>query len=556
MLRNLDIQNIAVIDRLSCVLGGGMTVLTGETGAGKSIIIDSINMILGARSNKTLVRYGADKALVQAMFSVDNAVAEKLAQNGITTEDNEVFISREITADGRSVARINGVMAPQNILREISGLLVNIHGQQDNQALLTPGRHADFLDSFARDGETLEEYRALYARMRELEERLAALSMDEQERLRRIDLLKYQTGELEKADLKPGEKGRLTQQRDKIANSEKIAAAVEEACGALYEGEYGSAYDRICAAVSSVAQISDIDAGVQAILEKLTDAQYAVEEAAHELRTFGSGIEFDGRMLEEIEQRLDLICRMEKKYGGTEEAALAYFQSASEELLEISGSEDKIAELSAQLEIVRDKLRTCGQMLSAQRKKAGEILSAKIQQELAELDMPKVKFSAAVHCGTDFTANGMDQVEFLISPNPGEPLKPLAKIASGGELSRVMLAMKSVLADTDGVETLIFDEIDTGVSGSAAQKIAQKLAALGEKKQVICISHQPQLAAAADCHFLIRKTEQGGRNVTEIVPLDEAGREKELARMIDGDNLSETAINHAREMRKNARRRL
>ena len=513
-------------------------------------------MISGARSNKTLVRYGADKALVQAMFSVDSVVAEKLAQNGIATEDNEVFISREITADGRSVARINGVMTPQNILREISGLLVNIHGQQDNQALLTPGRHADFLDSFARDGETLKEYRTLYARMRGLEERIAALSMDEQERLRRIDLLKYQTSELEKADLKPGERETLTQQRDKIANSEKIAAAVEAACGALYEEEHGSAYDRICAAVSAVSQISDIDAGVQAVLEKLTDAQYAVEEAAHELRTFGSDIEFDGRVLEEIEQRLDLIWRIEKKYGGTEEAALAYFQSASEELLEISGSEDKIAELSAQLEIVRDKLRTCGQKLSGQRKKSGETLSARIQQELAELDMPKVKFSAAVRCGTDFTANGMDQVEFLISPNPGEPLKPLAKIASGGELSRVMLAMKSVLADTDSVETLIFDEIDTGVSGSAAQKIAQKLAALGKKKQVICISHQPQLAAAADCHFLIRKTEQDGRNVTEIMPLDEAGREKELARMIDGDNLSETAVNHAREMRKNARRKL
>ncbi len=556
MLRNLDIQNIAVIDRLSCGLEDGMTVLTGETGAGKSIIIDSINMILGARTNKMLVRYGADKALVQAMFSVNGEVVDKLAVNGIETENNEVFISREITADGKSIARINGVMAPQNILREISGLLINIHGQQDNQALLTSVRHVEFLDAFARDGAALTEYRQLYGEMRALEKRLSALSMDEQERLRRIDLLEYQITELEKADLKPDEKETLLEQRKKITNSEKIAGAVAAACGTLYEGEQGAAYDAVCAAVAAVSEIADMDENLQAVLERLTDMQYAIEDAVHELKAFGSAVEFDGRALDDIEQRLDLIWRMEKKYGGSTEAALEYFEAASAELVEISDSENKISELSAELETIRTALRTAGQKLTAARKRAGNVLSGRIQEALEELDMPKAEFSVQILPRLDFAANGMDEVEFLISPNPGEPLKPLVRIASGGELSRVMLAMKSVLADTDNVDTLIFDEIDTGVSGSAAQKIAQKLSELGAKKQVICISHQPQLAAAADHHFLIRKAEQDGRTATAITLLDEAGREKELARMIDGDNLTETAINHAREMRKNARRRL
>lgn len=556
MLSNLDIQNIAVIDRLTCGLEPGMTVLTGETGAGKSMIIDAVNLILGARTNKAMVRYGTEKAFVQAMFSVDSQLTERLLENGIDAgDDGQVIISRAVTADGKSIARINGVMVPLNILREISGLLVNIHGQQDNQALLTPARHVDFLDAFARNEQILEEYKDLYAKMRGLEKRLSALSMDEQERLRRIDILEYQTQELEKADLKPGEKEALTEQRQKITNSEKIAGAVAAACGALYEGEEGSAYDGICTGISAVSQISGLDPAVDAVLERLTDMRYAVEEAAHTLRAFGDTAEFDEQALEDIEQRLDIIRRMEKKYGGSEEAAADYLDQASRELLELGDSENQIAGISAELDVVKKELRAAGEKLTQARQAAGERLGARIRQELTELDMPKVDFAATVEPLEDFGPAGMDQVEFLISPNQGEPKRPLAKIASGGELARVMLALKSVLADTDGVETLIFDEIDTGVSGSAARKIAQKLSALGGKKQVICISHQPQLAAAADHHFRIQKRERDGRTATEIALLDEAGRERELARIIDGDNLTETALRHAREMRKNARRR-
>lgn len=555
MLRNLDIWNIAVIDRLSCELGDGMTVLTGETGAGKSIIIDSINMILGARANKTLVRFGTEKAMVQALFSVDDAVVAKLQEAGIGAEDNEVFISREITADGRSVARINGMMVPQNVLRDISSFLVNIHGQQDNQALLTPARHIDFLDAFADNGGILAEYQALYGKMREVERRLSALSMDEQERLRRIDLLEYQTAELEKADLKIGEKEDLTAQRDRIANSERIAGAVAAACDALYEQERGAAYDGISAAITAISEIADMDAEIGAVVEKLADMQYAIEDAVHTLKSFGNAAEFDGQVLDDIEQRLDTIWRMEKKYGGSVETALAYFESASAELLELGNSTQKTEELSAELADTKDQLRLVGERLSAARQAAGAELAGKIRAELCELDMPKVEFGTQVKLCTEFFANGMDQVEFLISPNPGEPQKPLAKIASGGELSRVMLAMKSVLADTDSVETLIFDEIDTGVSGSAAQKIAQKLSALGKTKQVLCISHQPQPTAMADHHFLVRKHEENGRVATEIIALNEEDRQIELARMIDGDQLTQTAIDHAREMRQNARRR-
>lgn len=289
----------------------------------------------------------------------------------------------------------------------------------------------------------------------------------------------------------------LLEQRKKISNSEKIAGAVAAACGTLYEGEQGAAYDAVCAAVAAVSEIADMDENLQAVLERLTDMQYAIEDAVHELKAFGSAVEFDGRALDDIEQRLDLIWRMEKKYGGSTEAALEYFEAASAELVEISDSENKISELSAELETIRTALRTAGQKLTAARKRAGNVLSGRIQEALEELDMPKAEFSVQILPRLDFAANGMDEVEFLISPNPGEPLKPLVRIASGGELSRVMLAMKSVLADTDNVDTLIFDEIDTGVSGSAAQKIAQKLSELGAKKQVIW--HQPPAPAGCCC---------------------------------------------------------
>lgn len=553
MLRYLDIQNVAVIDSLHVTLERGMTVLTGETGAGKSMVIDAVNMILGARTNKALVRYGTDRAFVQAFFEAEGAVLEKLTEYGIEAEDGEVCISREITADGRSVARINGVLAPLNVLRDISGMLVNIHGQQDSQALLNPARHVEFLDGFAGNSALMEGYKAAYDAARETRKRLDALNMDEQERFRRVDLLRYQTEELEQAALVPGEREELEERRAVIANSGKIAEAVEQAYGLIYENDALSAYDAVSGAANALGGIAGFGEEFAELHRKLTDVQYALSDAAHELRSCGDRMEFDPRILEDLEERLDVLHKIERKYGGSVEAALEYYEKASAELLDLDDCENQTAALAEELQRREKALELAADKLSKSRQKAAGALAEGIRAALLDLDMPKAAFSVDIKRKDACGPNGRDSVEFLFSANPGEPQKPLAQIASGGELSRVMLALKSILADTDGVDTLIFDEIDTGVSGRAAWKIARKMQELGKAKQVLCVSHQPQLAAAAGHHFLIEKTEKNGRTVTGVRGLDAAGREAELARMIDGGAVTETARSHAREMLINAR---
>ncbi len=554
MLNHLSIKNVAVIDELSVDLRGGMSVLTGETGAGKSIIIDSINMISGNRANKELVRYGADKAVVQAVFDAPKKVLDILHENDIDAEDGQVIITRHITNDGKSVARVNGMAVTLNILRDISDELINIHGQHDNQALLTPAKHTAFLDAYADNGKYIDAYKETLSEKKGIEKKIAALEMDEQEKMRRIDLLEYQVNEIKKASLEKGEEDALKEQREIYANAELITNSAAEAYSNIYGGEEEqSAYDGISVAADALAKISGLNPQLKTIYETLQNVMYQIEDTAHELKEFGDGVEFDEQTLNDIEERLDLISRLKRKYGASIEEILDYLKKAEDELNDIRLSDERTNELKERLAVVTDELKKRGNVLSKRRKDAAAVLEKSIEDALHELNMEKARFHVNIESGADFYENGLDRTEFLISANPGEPLKPLVKIASGGELSRVMLAIKSILADTDGVDTLIFDEIDTGVSGQTAVSIARKLSAIGRSKQVICITHLPQLTAAADNHYLIQKDTDGDMASTTLTELDALGREKELARIIDGGEVSALALDHAKEMLKNAR---
>ncbi|MBQ3037544.1 MAG: DNA repair protein RecN [Clostridia bacterium] len=547
MLSNIDIKNVAVIEKLSFAPGEAMTVLTGETGAGKSIIIDSVNLILGSRTNKDIVRYGEPKAVVSACFDCDGEIFNILEENGIDTDDSTVIVTREITSEGKSVARVNGTMVTATFLRDISPYLINIHGQHDNQSLLNRARHIDYLDEFSKVTDELEEYRCLYNELGGLRKELESLSCNEQERLSRIDLLKYQTEELSKAQLRIGELDELVEEEKLISNSEKISGAVMSALDIMYQSD-NCAYDRLNSAIASLSQIGEFNSDIADIYQKLSEASYIIEDCAHELRAFSDKIEFDEQRLDEVNERLDLIKRLTRKYQRDEKGCIEYLKASISELEALQNSDERTQELQEKIEKQYKKVKEAGKKLTKKRSEAAKLLSAQIEEHLHELDMEKAVFCVKIEEKHECSSSGFDEVEFMFCANPGQPLKPLAQIASGGELSRVMLSMKSVLSDADSADTLIFDEIDTGVSGNAAQKIAKKLALLGKKKQVICISHQPQLAAAANNHFKIEKRVSDGVTSTSIRLLGENDRVEELARMIDGNEITEVAINHASEM--------
>lgn len=554
MLNQLSVRNVAVIDKLDINLHDGVSVLTGETGAGKSIIIDSINMILGDRANKELVRYGTDKAVVQAVFDAPKSVINILEENDIDVEDETVIITRQVTKEGKSAARINGMVVTLNILREISDRLINIHGQHDNQALLTPIRHITFLDAYADNEEYINRYKDILSKKREIEKKISSLEMDEQEKMQRIDLLEYQVKEIKKASLEKDEEDDLREQRDIYTNAEQITKSVNEAYMNLYEGdEIQSAYDGISIAVNEISQISDLNPQLKSIYDTLNEIMYSLEDTAHEIKEFGETVEFDEQTLNEIEERLDLISRLKRKYGNSIEEILEYLKKAESELNDIKLSDERTNELKEELKNITKELKEKGNVLTQRRENAAKVLEENIEKSLHELNMEKSKFKVNIENDGTFYDNGMDKVEFLISTNPGEPLKPLVKIASGGELSRVMLAIKSILADSDGVDTMIFDEIDTGVSGKAAMSIAKKLAVIAKNKQVICITHLPQLTAMADNHYLIQKNTDGELASTTLKELDEEGRELELARIIDGGEVTELALSHAKQMLENAK---
>ena len=548
MLEQLTIKNVAVIDRVSVEFGNGLTVLTGETGAGKSIIIDSINMILGDRARKELVRNGAERSEVEAVFSMNDAVREVLERNDIDSDDDSIILSRKITAEGKSSARINGAAVTLNTMREIADMLINIHGQHDNQALLNPSKHIGFLDSFAKDSELLSEYSRLYKERTRLLKILDELENDVESRLQKADLLSYQVNEIESARLEPEEEEELLSRRRILERAGEINSSAECIYSCLYDNDGGeSAYDLISRAVDALGGISDVSETLKEAYDSVSSAMYAIEDAAREVRDFSEGVEFDEEDFSEVSERLDLINKLKRKYGGTLEAVIEHGKRARAELSEIETSDERAEEIKLALKKNEKEIEEAARLLSDKRKSAAKKLQSGIESALHELNMEKAVFLVDVKPKA-YGSDGADNVEFLISTNPGVELKPLVKIASGGELSRVMLAIKSILAKSDAVDSMIFDEIDTGVSGDAAQKIADKLKVIAESSQVICITHLPQLASAADTHFLIEKNVEGEQAETKLTKLDKQGRIAEIARIVGGGT---AGVEYAEKLMKN-----
>lgn len=564
MLDTLHIENIAVVREADISLGKGFTVLTGETGAGKSIIIDAINLLLGARPQRDLIRAGETTGVASAVFSdIPEALAQQMAEAGVRLdEDGGLFLQRSVQIDGRASTRIGGRPVSVTQQKELIGALIAIHGQHDNQQFLNPEMHIRYLDDYAEAGEALAVYAALYHEYNELLAKIRSLQKNEQEKARMAELLKYQIADIDAGRLKPKEEEALLQKRKKIRNAEKIAKQVKTVCHALYRSEKGySAVELIDRAVAALDTMTEIIPEAAAFSEKLSGFRYEIEDIAETVEAYADDDEGDpSALLDKIEGRLETISKLKKKYGATVEEVLAYRARAASDLDDITLSDEKIAELRMALAAKQKELDKAAGTLTAVRLAAGEALSVRIMEELAFLDMEKVRFAVSVQPLTDvdadsgervsrYSARGCDRVEFLISTNPGEPLKPLEKIASGGELSRIMLAAKCVMAASEQISTMIFDEVDTGVSGKTSQKIGIKLKQLGKTGcQVICVTHSAQIAALADSHLYISKQEIDGRVETSVVLLDEEGRVGELSRIIGGIEITDAIRTTAKEL--------
>ncbi len=550
MLTSLKIENVAIIESAAIEFGCGLNVLTGETGAGKSIVIDSINAILGERTSRDIIRTGAQSAKVYAVFeNVNERVRNFLDENGIDCEDGVLIINRTLSREGKNVCRINGAPVTVSMLREIGGELIDIHGQHDNQSLLSPEKHCGFVDSFAGNADLIADYREKYGRLCEIRSKLKKLTTDESSKSQRIDFLTYQIDELEKAEITIGERDELKARKSLINNSQKVIESLNIAYEALKAD--GAGIDMITDAESKIANASAYMETLGEASEKITDIRYELEDIAETVRDAMTEVDFDPSELEDIDERLDLLYRLSKKYGDTEEEMLEYLEKARAELDNIAFSEERVKELQNQEKEALVETETAACKLTESRKTAGEKLSNAICSELEFLDMPNVRF--VVKCSDiGLTENGKDEIEFLISANAGEEPKPLAKIASGGELSRIMLAIKNVLAETDGVDTMIFDEIDTGVSGRAAQKIAMKLRSASKGRQVICVTHLAQIAAQGDVHLYISKSVSDGKTYTNIKSLIEEERVAEIARIMGGMEITKLQLESAREMLANA----
>ena len=546
MLSLLHIENIAVIEQADISFDKGFNVLTGETGAGKSIVIDAISAILGQRAYRDMIRTGTSKASVRAVFTkVPNF--PWFEENGVEY-DGETVIQRDIFLDGKNVCRVNGTLVTVAILHKLGIQLINIHGQHDSASLFDEENHLRFLDAFADNGGLLADYREKFAAVSELRRQIDRMTMDEGEKLRRMETLKYQIAEIEKADLKSGEDEVLEQRRKLLQNSEKLSQGLEEASEALLGGDDSDGAAALLAqaayALSRIARYSDDYTGFQ---ERLTDLKYQVQDIADEVRDSLDELSYSADELQTIEARLDIIHRLRRKYGADCDEILAYLDKAQKELDEIEFADDRVEQLKKKLAKQEKQAWDAALALRKNRQEQGAVMAEKILSELSQLDMPRVQFQCRFR-ETELTSEGADGVAFYLSANAGEDLKPLSKVASGGELARIMLSMKNVLAEKDAVDTLIFDEVDTGVSGRAAQRIAEKLKSLAKHKQVLCVTHLPQLAALADTHMLIAKSEHDGRTYTTVTPLDRKGRAMELARIIGGAHITETTLKSAEEM--------
>lgn len=548
MLSNLQIENIAVIKSASIDFENGFNVMTGETGAGKSIVIDSLNAILGERTSRELIRSGADSASVCAEFqNVGDNVKNELEKLGIEKDDT-LIVSRKLTPDGKNVCRINGMPATVSMLKALGVQLVNIHGQLDNQSLLSPETHCSFIDKLAGSGRELKEFKELYSLYIKKENELKSLNTDVNEKNRRLDILNYQIEEIQKADIRPGEKDELTEKLGFLRNAEKVLDLLHTAYAALNgDGEMPGAADVAADAASKLLSAADYSSDFTETANGVNDAAMNLSAYTEELRDKIYSLDYDPNETERAEERLDVIYRLSQKYGDSEEDILAYLENAEKERDALSFSDERAEQLRAETEKAYNEALAAAKKLSEIRIEAGKKFSADVERELTFLDMPSVKFIVNDSVG-ELYENGIDNIEFLLSANAGEEPKPLSKIASGGELSRIMLAIKCVLSELDDIDTLIFDEIDSGVSGRAALKIAAKMKELSKTHQVICVTHLAQIAAFADEHKLISKEEKDGRTYTCIVSLDYNGRKYELARIMGGLTVTQSILNSAEEL--------
>ena len=548
MLSSLQIENVAVIQKAEVHFKPGLNVLTGETGAGKSILIDSINAILGNRTSKDLVRTGASKAVIRAAFEqVPDAVLNSLEKAGYERSD-ALMLSREITAEGKSTCRINGMPATASVLRELCGGLININGQHDSVGLLNPARHLGILDDYAQNDAEFQEYYVLYRELVRIKRELDAMITDEAEKQRKIDLLSYQVQEIEDAGLTAGEEQTLESRRKILANASAIRDKIAQSYALLSgDDESSGAVDLLGEASHAIDTAAQLDDALAAASSQLLDLYYNAKDVAADLIGRLDSYDTNDAELDEIEQRLDLIYKLKRKYGDTVEDVIAFGQTAREELERIQSSQERHDHLQAEKRRLYALAREKAEALTQTRLNAFEALNKRISGTLDFLNMPGVRMTLR-HTRGPLASHGQDSIEFYISTNPGEAPKPLAKIASGGELSRITLAIKNAMADKDAVPTVIYDEIDSGVSGKAAGRIGEVLRQSAQGHQILCITHTAQIAALADCHLLIQKNVANDRTYTEIHPLDEEGRVEALARLISGDHVTDISRANAREM--------
>ena len=549
MLELLHIENIAIIEHADIAFGSGFNALTGETGAGKSIVIDALGAVLGQRTSRELIRTGAEKAFVSATFGGVPAELPGLEENGLAPEeDGTLLLQRELYGDGKNVCRVSGRPVTVAQLRRIGASLLNIHGQHDGQQLLDEEQHLFYLDRFGRVDAELTAYRERFDAWRATKREMDALKMDEAEKARRVDMLHHQIDELERADLQEGEEEALLARRNILRNGEKFLSAISAADACLNGG------DESLGAVSAIKEAEDALRGLRSLGDEFVELSDRLEslrceayDLAETIRDKKDEYDFSPQELDAVESRCDQLYRLKKKYGSSVEEMLTYLERSREELDRIEYADDRLVQLAEKCTAQERAAREAARALTDKRRAAAKELEARISRELSELDMPKLRFSIDFQ-EKELSEDGTDTVEFLMSANVGEDLRPIRKIASGGELSRIMLALKNVLAEQDSVMTMVFDEVDTGVSGRAAQRVAEKLARLSRTRQVLCVTHLPQLTAMADVHFGVEKGEENGRTLTRVRELDRAARRAEIARMSGGDHPSETMLSGAEEL--------
>lgn len=549
MLQTLYIENIAVIEKTSIDFNSGLNVLTGETGAGKSIIIDSINAIMGQRTSKEIIRTGENTAFVSAQFEdINDNVRGKLSELGFDDDEGTLILQRTLSQSGKSTCKINGRPATVSMLKELSKSLINIHGQHESYELFSPETHIDYIDSYGNCNSLLADYKGKYKEYKILKKKLNEANTDESERLREIDLLSFQTNELYEADVKVGEEESLENERTALMSFEKVFSLLNKAKILLSGDEnFDGGVEAVDSAMNSVQKAAEYNSEYEPIAEAISDAYYNLRDCADSIGDAIDSLESDPQRLEEIEERLDLLNRLSRKYNCPCDELPNVAEQMQERLDELVNFDKNRDDLIIACDKAEKEAMNAAKKLQDLRKITAKEFADRVKQEMSFLNMPNVELVPRFE-EVEFYAKGIDKVELLISANPGETPRPVAKIASGGELSRMMLAIKTVLASTDTVDTLIFDEVDTGISGSAAEKVGLKLKEVSQSSQVLCVTHQAQIAALADFHYLIRKQVEQGRTFTEVMPLDHEGRKNELARIIGGVNITEAALTHAESM--------